>query len=237
MPSALTYPGVYVEEIPSGVRTITGVPTSVTAFIGRARKGPTDVAFEITSYGDFERVFGGLWAKSAMSYAVRDFYLNGGSRAVIVRLFRPTLADAATQAKIDDAAGKVAAAAATGANGKAAIAAAKTVNDATQAAANAYSRGKKAAQAAFDRIKPARPRRRPTAVAAAVAAATATSVRKIEIGDLKFAAAYPGKWAAGLRLEIERPFRQQGAGDGVGQGCGEGARRRRQGPVHAHGER
>ncbi len=86
MPSTLTYPGVYIEEIPSGVRTITGVATSVTAFIGRARRGPVNEPVTINNFGDFERTFGGLWLKSTMSYAVRDFYLNGGAQAVIVRL-------------------------------------------------------------------------------------------------------------------------------------------------------
>ncbi|HII06776.1 MAG TPA: phage tail sheath family protein [Methanotrichaceae archaeon] len=86
MPSTLTYPGVYIEEIPSGVRTITGVATSVTAFIGRARRGPVNEPVTINNFGDFERTFGGLWLKSTMSYALRDFYLNGGAQAVIVRL-------------------------------------------------------------------------------------------------------------------------------------------------------
>ena len=92
MPSTLTYPGVYIEEIPSGVRTITGVATSITAFIGRALRGPTDEPVFINSYGDFERVFGGLWVESSLGYAVRDFYLNGGSQAIIVRLARNTTA-------------------------------------------------------------------------------------------------------------------------------------------------
>ena len=87
MPVTLTYPGVYIEEIPSGVRTITGVATSITAFVGRARRGPTNEVVVINSFGDFERIFGGLWAESSLGYAVRDFYLNGGSQAVIVRLF------------------------------------------------------------------------------------------------------------------------------------------------------
>ena len=39
MPITPTYPGVYIEEVPSGVRTITGVATSITAFIGRALRG------------------------------------------------------------------------------------------------------------------------------------------------------------------------------------------------------
>ena len=42
MPVTPTYPGVYVEEIPSGVRTIVGVATSITAFIGRTSRGPTN---------------------------------------------------------------------------------------------------------------------------------------------------------------------------------------------------
>ena len=84
---ALTYPGVYIEEIPSGVHTITGVATSVTAFIGRALRGPADDSVVINSFGDFERIFGGLWTESNLGYAVRDFYLNGGSQAVVVRLF------------------------------------------------------------------------------------------------------------------------------------------------------
>ena len=86
MPSSLTYPGVYIDEIPSGVRTITGVATSITAFIGSARQGPTDEPITIFSFADFERLFGGLWVDSPMSYAVQDFYLNGGSQAIIVRL-------------------------------------------------------------------------------------------------------------------------------------------------------
>lgn len=98
MPSTLTYPGVYIEEIPSGVRTITGVATSITAFIGRALSGPTDEPITINSYGDFERIFGGLWVDSSLGYAVRDFYLNGGSQAIIVRLFHTDAASGAPPA-------------------------------------------------------------------------------------------------------------------------------------------
>src|SRR6266550_955749 len=87
MPAALTYPGVYVEEIPSGVRTITGVATSIAAFVGRAKSGPTNDPVTINNFGDFERIFGGLWTDSPMSFAVRDFYLNGGAQAIIVRLY------------------------------------------------------------------------------------------------------------------------------------------------------
>ncbi|MCU1264351.1 MAG: hypothetical protein JWM21_669 [Acidobacteria bacterium] len=86
MPVTLSYPGVYVEEVPSGVHTITGVPTSTTAFIGRAARGDVDEATTINSFGDYERNFGGLSLLSPMSYAVKDFYLNGGSQAIIVRV-------------------------------------------------------------------------------------------------------------------------------------------------------
>ncbi len=89
MPVTVSYPGVYIEEIPSGVRTITGVATSITAFIGRALRGPTDEAVTINSFGDFQRTFGGLWTGSTLGYAVRDFYLNGGSQAIVVRLYNP----------------------------------------------------------------------------------------------------------------------------------------------------
>jgi phage tail sheath protein FI len=101
MPAALTYPGVYIQEVPSGVRTITGVATSVTAFVGRAVAGPictaasTDPPSTITSFADYERRFGGLDVLTPMSYAVRDFYLNGGTMAVIVRVARDD-ADPAT---------------------------------------------------------------------------------------------------------------------------------------------
>jgi phage tail sheath protein FI len=87
MPISPTYPGVYVEEIPSGVRTITGVATSITAFLGRAPRGPDDPTL-LTSWADFERQFGGLAVTYPMSYAVRDFFQNGGSTALIVRLYK-----------------------------------------------------------------------------------------------------------------------------------------------------
>jgi len=82
----LTYPGVYIEEVPSGVRSIAGVATSITAFLGRARRGPVDEPVRIQRFGDFERRFGGLWEDSTLGYAVQQFFLNGGADAVIVRL-------------------------------------------------------------------------------------------------------------------------------------------------------
>lgn len=97
MPALKTYPGVYIEEVPSGVRTIAGVSTSVAAFIGTFSKGPinhgdpsspnnSNYALQIFNPGDFEREFGGLRADSEASYAVTQFFLNGGTEAWVVRV-------------------------------------------------------------------------------------------------------------------------------------------------------
>jgi phage tail sheath protein FI len=88
MPVAVSYPGVYLEEIPSGVRTITGVATSIAAFVDYFPQGPigSSNAVEIFSYADFERQFGGLNAQSEASYAIHQFFLNGGAQAYVVRV-------------------------------------------------------------------------------------------------------------------------------------------------------
>jgi hypothetical protein len=125
MPVTPTYPGVYIEEVPSEVRTIVGVATSITAFIGRARRGPVNKAVTINNFGDYGRTFGGLWDKSTMSYAVRDFYLNGGAQAIIVRLYHPYFATEDDRNEALEAAQTVADAA-TGANASEAAAAAET---------------------------------------------------------------------------------------------------------------
>ncbi len=85
MATAPTYPGVYIEEISSGVHTITGVATSITAFVGFAPRGPVNDPTLVQSFSEFTRVFGGLSAQSTMSYAVNQFFLNGGRDALILR--------------------------------------------------------------------------------------------------------------------------------------------------------
>ena len=92
MPVAVSFPGVYIEELPSGVRTIAGVATSITAFVGRAAMG-TDEPMLVNTFGDFERQFSSLDPAYPMSYAVRDFFQNGGARAVIVRLYKKKSGD------------------------------------------------------------------------------------------------------------------------------------------------
>lgn len=96
MPAALTYPGVYIEEVSSGVRTITGVATSITAFVGRARRGPVDQPVRVQSYAEFERSFGSLWRASTLGYAVNQFFQNGGSEALIVRVHNNATAASCT---------------------------------------------------------------------------------------------------------------------------------------------
>ncbi|HEY5139227.1 MAG TPA: phage tail sheath family protein, partial [Methylococcales bacterium] len=85
MPTQVSYPGVYIEEIPSGVRTITGVATSIAAFVGWAPKGSSDRAELVLSWLDYERKFGGLDRRSLLGYAVYHFFANGGQQAYIVR--------------------------------------------------------------------------------------------------------------------------------------------------------
>ncbi len=97
MPITPTYPGVYVEEVPSGVRTITGVSTSVAAFIGYVKKGPMNKAVQLFNMGGFEREFGGLDSQSEISYAVQQFFLNGGKEAWVVRTASDPLAKASVQ--------------------------------------------------------------------------------------------------------------------------------------------
>src|SRR5215217_2884645 len=94
MPSTLSYPGVYIEEIPSGVRTIAGVSTSNTAFVDYFARGPLNTPVRITSIGDFDREFGGLDPLSEASYAIRQYYQHGGQIAFVVR----ALAGAGTEA-------------------------------------------------------------------------------------------------------------------------------------------
>jgi len=86
MPQVLSYPGVYIEEASSGVRTITGVATSIALFIGWAARGPLDRAVRISSFPDYERRFGGLDQRTLLGYSVRQFFDNGGGDAYVLRL-------------------------------------------------------------------------------------------------------------------------------------------------------
>lgn len=203
MPSALTYPGVYVEEISSGVRTITGVATSIAAFVGRAVRGPTDDAVTINSFGDFERVFGGLWAESSLGYAIRDFYLNGGSQAIVVRLYHPKFASAEDRG-LAAAAATATAAAAAGADVAAALAAV-----AAKAASYANEPEKSAAKQVGDAAKAAGALAGATVATVAKAASDAAekaapiSKAMLTVNGLGLEAISEGAWGNALRARID----------------------------------
>ena len=95
MPVRPTYPGVYVEEIPSGIRTIAGVSTSVAAFIGSFPRGLLNQAVQLFGLADFEREYGGLDVASETSYAIQQFFLNGGTECFVVRVADTATAPAA----------------------------------------------------------------------------------------------------------------------------------------------
>src|SRR5262245_58442978 len=103
MPSTLTAPGIYIEELPSGVHPISGVSTSDTAFVDWFPRGPVGKPTRITSFAEFGRVFGGLDARSAASYAVFQYFQHGGSVAWVVRL--TDAGDVAAKGAIVDGAG------------------------------------------------------------------------------------------------------------------------------------
>ena len=73
-------------EQPGSIRVIARAATSIAAFIGRALKGPVNEPVPVRSFADYTRVFGGLWQPSTMSYAVEQFFENGGRCAIIVRV-------------------------------------------------------------------------------------------------------------------------------------------------------
>jgi phage tail sheath protein FI len=214
MPVAPTYPGVYIEEIPSGVRTITGVPTSVTAFIGRTLRGPINKPKTINNFGDFERIFGGLWIGSTLGYTVRDFYKNGGSQAIIVRLFNPYYATKEDRTKADVAAEAVADAA-TGTDAQTAAAAARTKADeydeepeksAADIIADAAEKAASEAGADADSVKRA-------ADNAVKETFTFTFRTSLTVGGLTLEAAYPGSWGEYLRATIDVNVSQEVAGE------------------------
>jgi len=94
MPEYLA-PGVYVEETSFRAKSIEGVSTSTTAFVGPTRKGPTSgAAVLITSFGDFERIYGGFGnlqfaaeVPNYIAHAVRNYFDNGGARLFMSRVF------------------------------------------------------------------------------------------------------------------------------------------------------
>lgn len=85
MPIQVTYPGVYVQEIPGGQPTVAGVSTASTAFVDFFARGPMNQPRRVASMQDVDRMFGGLHKLSEASYGLRQYFLNGGMEAWVVR--------------------------------------------------------------------------------------------------------------------------------------------------------
>jgi uncharacterized protein len=88
--------GIEITELSSSGSAIERVPTGIAAFVGRTLKGPVNKPVPVTSFVEFQHAFGGLWQPSTLSYAVEQFFENGGQQAFIVRVTNgarpPTLA-------------------------------------------------------------------------------------------------------------------------------------------------
>jgi len=82
----LLHPGVYIQEVPSGVKPIEGVSTSTAAFIGKAEKGPLDRALMVTSFTEFQANYGDFLNDSYLAHAALQFFNNGGKRLYVVRI-------------------------------------------------------------------------------------------------------------------------------------------------------
>jgi phage tail sheath protein FI len=78
--------GIIVSEGAGSDHAIGRLPTAVTAFVGRALRGPVNRPVAVRSFADYQQTFGGLWQPSTLSYAVEQFFENGGREAVIVRV-------------------------------------------------------------------------------------------------------------------------------------------------------
>jgi uncharacterized protein len=78
--------GVPIAVGPKSERAIARSPTGITAFVGRTLKGPLNRAVPITTFAEFHRIFGGLWQPSTLSYAIEQYFENGGRKAIVVRV-------------------------------------------------------------------------------------------------------------------------------------------------------
>ncbi|KMM46239.1 MAG: phage tail sheath family protein [Cellulomonas sp.] len=89
-----TAPGVYVEEIPSTQKVLTSAPTAVAAFVGFTASFPTDDPNDpnglaprlVTSWTQFESLYGGFVEGALLPLSIYGFFLNGGAQAYVVRI-------------------------------------------------------------------------------------------------------------------------------------------------------
>ncbi|HML05302.1 MAG TPA: phage tail sheath family protein [Methanobacterium sp.] len=100
MPEYLT-PGVYVEEIEMGAKPIEGVSTSTAGFLGETERGPTKPKL-VTSWLQYQRIFGSFSEGKYLPYAVKGFFDNGGQRCYIGRIVIASAQSAALNLKKGD---------------------------------------------------------------------------------------------------------------------------------------
>jgi len=84
--ATVSYPGVYVEEVSSGVRPITAASTSTAAFLGQAEKGSISEAVRIFNFTEFQNLYGGFLSDGYLAHAVYQYFNNGGAICYIVRV-------------------------------------------------------------------------------------------------------------------------------------------------------
>ena len=78
--------GLTAAAVDGSLLPIAHLPTAVTAFVGRALKGPLHTPCVVANFGEFQRQFGGLWQPATLGYAVEQYFDNGGRQAIIVRV-------------------------------------------------------------------------------------------------------------------------------------------------------
>ena len=94
-------PGVYVEEQSTGSKSVEGVSTSTAGFLGQTVRGPIEPQL-ITSYNEFERIYGSSPKESDLDVAINGFFKNGGSRCYVARVTAADPNDVATRTLIDN---------------------------------------------------------------------------------------------------------------------------------------
>jgi hypothetical protein len=82
-----SYPGVYVEELSSGVRPIEAAGTSTAAFFGVADRGPIGEVKRVFSFDEFQRSYGSFRSDGQfLAHAVFQFFNNGGRDCYVGRV-------------------------------------------------------------------------------------------------------------------------------------------------------
>lgn len=105
-------PGVYLEEVPSGNKPIEGASTSTAGVVGVTQRGPVNIPTLVTSFGEFNRVFGGLLDhrsftenRDALPYAMQGFFNNAGQRVYVSRIIGPNATRAVTDLYVEPVSG------------------------------------------------------------------------------------------------------------------------------------